>query len=135
MIVVDANVMVMALAGPTDRGDAARSALFADDDWAAPAHMPLEVLRTLHKAVLTNQLPDEDAHAAFRAITAMQITYIDTDSLLLQTVWKIRHNVSVYDAAYMAVAALHDAPLITFDAQLAKAAIQSMPDLQVTVLQ
>ncbi|GGL20902.1 type II toxin-antitoxin system VapC family toxin [Nocardia jinanensis] len=134
MIVVDANVMVMALAGPSDRGEAARSALFADDEWAAPAHMPLEVVRTLHKAALTNQLATADAEAAFRAMAAMQITYVETDSLLLHTVWKLRHNVSIYDAAYLAVAALHDAPLITFDSRLAKGALQVVPEVDVTVL-
>ncbi|WP_063126772.1 hypothetical protein [Nocardia fusca] len=55
MIIADTNVMVMALAGPTDRGETARSALFADDDWVAPAHMPLEVVRTLHKAAMSDQ--------------------------------------------------------------------------------
>ncbi|WP_063125248.1 type II toxin-antitoxin system VapC family toxin [Nocardia fusca] len=134
MIVVDANVMVMALAGPSDRGEAARTALFADDEWAAPAHMPLEVVRTLHKAALTDQLAGADADAAFRALTDMQITYVETDSLLLHTVWKLRHNVSSYDAAYLAVAALHDAPLVTFDARLAKGALQAMPEVTVTVL-
>lgn len=134
MIVVDANVMVMALAGPSDRGEAARSALFADDEWAAPAHMPLEVVRTLHKAALTNQLATADAEAAFRAMAAVQITYVETDSLLLHTVWKLRHDVSIYDAAYLAVAALHDAPLITFDSRLAKGALQVVPEVDVTVL-
>ncbi|MFI6312427.1 type II toxin-antitoxin system VapC family toxin [Nocardia fusca] len=134
MIVVDANVMVMALAGSSDRGEAARTALFADDEWAAPAHMPLEVVRTLHKAALTDQLAGADADAAFRTLTAMQITYVETDSLLLHTVWKLRHNVSSYDAAYLAVAALHDAPLVTFDARLAKGALQAMPEVTVTVL-
>ncbi|MGW6334685.1 type II toxin-antitoxin system VapC family toxin [Nocardia rhamnosiphila] len=134
MIVVDANVMVMALAGPSDRGEAARAALFADDEWAAPAHMPLEVVRTLHKAALTNQLVGADADAAFRALTAMQVTYVETDPLLLHTVWKLRQNVSIYDAAYLAVAALHDAPLLTFDARLAKGALQAMPEISVTVL-
>ncbi|WP_039828383.1 type II toxin-antitoxin system VapC family toxin [Nocardia testacea] len=134
MIVVDANVMVMALAGPSDRGEAARAALFADDEWAAPAHMPLEVVRTLHKAVSTNQLAGTDADAAFRALTAMQIMYVETDSLLLHTVWKLRHNVSIYDAAYLAVAAVHDAPLVTFDARLAKGALQAIPEVAVTVL-
>jgi predicted nucleic acid-binding protein len=134
VIVVDANVMVMALAGPSDRGEAARTALFADDEWAAPAHMPLEVVRTLHKAALTDQMAGADADAAFRTLTAMQITYVETDSLLLHTVWKLRHNVSSYDAAYLAVAALHDAPLVTFDARLAKGALQAMPEVTVTVL-
>jgi hypothetical protein len=46
----------------------------------------------------------------------------------------MRHNVSVYNAAYLAVAAMHDAPLVTFDARLAKAAAQAMPNARVTLL-
>ncbi|WP_063047347.1 type II toxin-antitoxin system VapC family toxin [Nocardia pseudovaccinii] len=80
------------------------------------------MLRTLRKAVLGNHLT---ADAAFRALAAMQIVYVGTDVSLLHTVWAMRHNVSVYDAAYLAVAVLHDAPLTTFDARLAKAAEQT----------
>ncbi|MEV6102384.1 PIN domain-containing protein [Nocardia sp. NPDC051981] len=44
------------------------------------------------------------------------------------------HNVSVYDAACLAVAAIHDAPLVTFDARLAKAAEQAAPNVRVILL-
>ncbi|MEU1523023.1 hypothetical protein ABZ413_12565 [Nocardia rhamnosiphila] len=37
--------------------------------------------------------------------------------------------------AHLAVAALHDAPLVTFDARLAKGALQAMPEVAVAVLQ
>lgn len=134
MIVVDASVMVMALAGPSDRAETARSALFADDDWAAPAHMPLEVARTLHKAAISSQLAPAGTEAAFRALTVMRITYAEIDPLLLQSGWKLRQNVSIYDATYFAVAALHSAPLLTFDARLAKGASNVMPEVDVTVL-
>ncbi|MBF6100147.1 type II toxin-antitoxin system VapC family toxin [Nocardia cyriacigeorgica] len=134
MIVVDASVMVMALTSPTAQGDAARLAMLGDDDWAAPGHMPLEVLRTLHKAVLRNQLAAHDADAAAGALTAMQIRYVDTDDIMLRSVWAMRHNISVYDAAYLTVAVLNDAHLITFDARLAKAAAQTEPDVNVVLL-
>jgi len=134
VIVVDANVMVMALSSPTTQGDTARAAMVADDDWVAPAHMPLEVLGTVHNAVLGDHLTADDADAALRILTAMQIVYVGTDIPLLQAVWAIRHNVSIYDAAYLAVAAMHDAPLITFDARLAQAAAQVKPDVHVALL-
>ncbi|MBO0855111.1 MAG: type II toxin-antitoxin system VapC family toxin [Nocardia sp.] len=134
MIVVDANVMVMALSSSSVQGDTARAAILADDSWAAPAHMPLEVLRTLHKAVLGNKLSAQDADAAFGALTAMQIDYVGTDTALLQAVWAVRHNVSAYDAAYLAVAAIYNAPVVTFDARFAKAAEQAMPDIRLTLL-
>ncbi|WP_341329471.1 hypothetical protein [Mycobacterium shinjukuense] len=66
MIVVDAAVLVLALTSGTPQGDAARTTLIGDDSWLAPAHMPGEVLRTLHKAVLRGQLAPEDAEGRRR---------------------------------------------------------------------
>lgn len=90
MIVVDANVMVMALSSPSTQGDAARAVMLGDDDWIAPAHMPLEVLRTVRKAFLGDRLSTKDADAAFGALTAIQIEYVGTDLALLQAVWAMR---------------------------------------------
>jgi predicted nucleic acid-binding protein len=134
VIVVDANVAVMALVSPAGEGDSARTAMLTDEVWIAPAHMPLEVLRTLRKAVLGSHLSADDAEAAFQALIAMQIEYVGTDIVLLQAVWAMRHNISVYDAAYLAVAAMHDAPLVTFDARLANAAERAKPDIRVNRL-
>lgn len=108
--------------------------MLADDAWVAPAHMPLEVLRTLHKAVRTDRLTAADADTAFQALITMQIDYVETDIVLLQAVWAMRHNISVYDAVYHAVAAMYDAPLVTFDARLARSAEQAEPDIRVDLL-
>ena len=114
-----ANVVVLALASPIDKGDAARAVLTSDDLWFAPAHMPLEVIRALRKAVVGGQLAEPDALAAFGALMAAEVTYTGATDTLLQAVWGMRHNVSAYDAAYLAVAAERGAQLVTFDARLA----------------
>lgn len=44
-------------------------------------------------------------------------TYDPTD--LLPRVWDLRDDVSAYDAAYLALAEVLDAPLVTADARLA----------------
>ncbi len=72
MIVVDANVAVMALAGPAAAADAARAAMFPDEVWIA-AHMPLEILRTSRKTVFGADLSADDAEAAFQGLIAIQI--------------------------------------------------------------
>ena len=41
---------------------------------------------------------------------------------LLERAWELRDNVSAYDAMYVALAELLDAPLVTCDASLARAA-------------
>ena len=131
MIVVDASAMVMALVSATVRGDAARAVLTATDLWVAPGHMPLEVVRTLRKAVVAGQLAEPDAAAAFTALTEAAITYVPTTVPLLRAAWRLRHNVSAYDATYLAVAIEYDAPLVTFDDRLAKAAAQVEPSVTV----
>lgn len=84
--------------------------------------------------ILRDHLAAADADAAARTLTAMQIQYVDTDDAMLRTIWTLRHNVSIYDAAYLTVAVLHNAHLVTFDARLAKAAAQTTPDISVTLL-
>jgi predicted nucleic acid-binding protein len=38
---------------------------------------------------------------------------------LIDTIWSLRHSVSAYDAAYLALATVLDAPLVTTDRKLA----------------
>lgn len=83
--------------------------------------MPGEVLRTLHKAVLHEQLKPEDADADADTFTALAIEYVLPDALLLRTAWAWRHNISIYDGLYIAVAVEHSAAVITVDSRLASA--------------
>jgi predicted nucleic acid-binding protein len=134
VIVVDAGVLVLALTSDTSQGDAARSALNDDDGWLAPAHMPGEVLRTLHKAVLRKQLEPEDAEAAADTATALAIEYVLPDALLLRTAWAWRHNISIYDGLYVAVAAERSAAVITVDSHLASATDQLGISVAITLI-
>ena len=134
MIVVDASVLVWALTSSTAKGNAARAVLEGDDGWLAPAHMPGEVLRTLHRAVLRNQLEPEDAEVAADAVTALAIEYVLPDALLLRTAWAWRHKLSIYDVLYIAVAAEHSATVVTVDNRLAGATDQLGIPLAITLL-
>ncbi|MBY0442595.1 MAG: type II toxin-antitoxin system VapC family toxin [Mycobacteriaceae bacterium] len=131
---VDAGVLVMALTSGAPQGDAARAALASDDGWLAPAHMPGEVLRTLHKAVVGKQLDREDAEAAADAVTALAIEYVLPDALLLRIAWGWRHNISIYDGLYVAVAAERAAAVITVDSRLASTANRLGIPVTVTLL-
>jgi len=135
VIVVDAGALVLALTSSTPQGDTARTALNDDDGWLAPAHMPGEVLRTLQKAVLRKQLEPDDAEAAAETATALAIEYVLPDALLLRAAWAWRHNISIYDGMYVAVAAERSAAVITVDSRLAEAVHQLGIPVAVTLLQ
>jgi predicted nucleic acid-binding protein len=96
--------------------------------------MPLEVIRTLRMAIVSGAMAEADATAAYQALAGAEITYIGTSAQLLAAVWAMRHNVSAYDAAYLAVAAQHEARLLTLDSRLAKAAEQVAPLVSVVLL-
>ncbi|AYF74974.1 PIN domain-containing protein [Nocardia yunnanensis] len=122
MIVVDAATWVRALIDSGPSGAAARQALTADSDWAAPAHMPVEVLRTIRKYEFSQLLSREQAQKFAEQMWAAEVRYSHPAPWLLAAIWRYRHTVSPYDAAYLALALRHDAPLVTLDLRLEKAA-------------
>lgn len=122
MIIVDAAAWVRALIDDGPEGQAARSAMGCDLDWAAPAHMPIDVLRTLRKYEFAELLTGDQVQVLAEQVWGAEFRYAQPEPWLLAAVWQFRHNVSPYDAAYVALAMDFDATLITFDARLAKAA-------------
>lgn len=113
---------MVALLDTSARGDAARQVLASDPDWAAPAHTPLEVLRTLLRYERAGTLTLEAADAFAQEVSAAQVRYALPDEDLLDHAWGHRHNLSPYDAPYVALARRYDALLVTNDARLARAA-------------
>lgn len=122
MIVVDASVWVRSLVDGGPAGDAARRALTRDLDWAAPAHMPVEVLRTIRRYELSGLLTANQAGVFAGEVAAATLRYAAPDGWLLTAIWSRRHNVSPYDAGYLALAERFNVELVTLDERLAKAA-------------
>ncbi|WP_233515142.1 PIN domain-containing protein [Marinitenerispora sediminis] len=57
-----------------------------------------------------------------RKIDAAQVVAdIPIDGPLADRVWELRHHLTAYDAAYVAVAEARECPLVTSDARLAVA--------------
>lgn len=125
MIVVDTSAWVRALVDEGPAGDAARRALTDDPDWAAPAHMPVEVLRTLRRYEGGNLLTPAQADLFAAEVTGAALRFAPPEPWLLAAIWARRHNVSPYDAGYLALAERYDAPLVTLDERLARAAEQA----------
>jgi predicted nucleic acid-binding protein len=125
VIVVDASAWVRALVDDSQAGDAARRTLTDDPDWAAPAHMPVEVLRTLRRYEASGLLTVAQADLFAAEVAGATVRYAPPETWLLAAIWARRHNVGPYDAGYLALAEQFDAPLVTRDERLAKAAWQS----------
>jgi len=131
VIVVDASAMVAALIDSSARGELAREAMTTDVAWIAPAHMPLEVLRTIRRHIVTGSLTEDQAALVVYTLRSVEITYVGMSDDLLAAVWSMRHNISAYDAAYVALAVIHSAAILTADVRMAKAAQQTIGDVDV----
>ena len=90
------------------------------EDLLAPELLDVEVLSVLRRAVLTKKLQEDRAQAALDDLLAWPIERISHISLLSQA-WQYRRQISTYDAMYVAIAHIHDIPLLTADGPLSRA--------------
>ncbi|MFY9824265.1 MAG: type II toxin-antitoxin system VapC family toxin [Thermoanaerobaculia bacterium] len=93
----------------------------------APALLDVEVLSVLRRAVLHRGLSEARAGLALEDLSEWPMDRIPHTTLIKEA-WRHRHNVSAYDAFYVAVARLYEAPLLTTDGPLSRA-----PDLGIDI--
>jgi predicted nucleic acid-binding protein len=122
VIVLDASAWVRSLVDAGPAGAAARATLTNDPVWAAPAHMPIEILRTIRRYESARIIDTEQADAFAAQVSGAEVRYAQPEEWMLGAIWRRRHNISPYDAAYVALAGYYDVPLVTLDERLAKAA-------------
>jgi predicted nucleic acid-binding protein len=118
VLVVDASVLATALADDGADGDTARGRL-RGQDLAAPELIDLEVVSVLRRQLSVGKLDTRRARLALDDLLELPVQRVPHRALLRRC-WELRDNLSVYDAAYVALADL-DVPLVTADARLAKA--------------
>ena len=118
MIVIDASVIVDAM---LDAHIAeAFNVLLNSNEFVAPDHIYLEVLSSLRR------LEREDVIAPIaleHCIALLKDWPIERFSVhdLIGDIWSVRHNITPYDAPYVALAGLLNAPLLTHDEKLVRA--------------
>jgi predicted nucleic acid-binding protein len=117
--VVDANVLVNAVADESAAGSSARQAM-REHSLAAPHIVDLEVVATLRRQHLRGLVTASAARRALARLARTSITRHHHASLLRRC-WELRDNVKTYDAAYVALAEALGVPLLTADARLANA--------------
>ncbi len=120
MLVVDASVLVNALADDGLDGDRARTRLLADRELHVPDMIDLEVLSVLRKHLRRGSLDDRRAGLALNDLQALAVTRYPALPFL-DEVWRLRDNLTPYDGAYVALALALDCPLLSADERLAAA--------------
>jgi predicted nucleic acid-binding protein len=120
LIVVDASILGPALLDDAPDGDRVRQRL-AGERLAAPALIDLEVMSMLKRAARQRRLEEGRARRAVANLIAIPLSRMPHVPLLPR-IWELRHNLSSYDAAYVALAEAIGAALLTADRGLAAAA-------------
>jgi predicted nucleic acid-binding protein len=93
--------------------------LIADAILLAPELLDVEVLSVVRRAVLRQQLEEQRAWLALEDLRDWPIDRI-AHRVLVREAWQHRHNVSAYDAFYVAAARVYDASLLTSDGPLTR---------------
>ncbi|MES1262318.1 MAG: type II toxin-antitoxin system VapC family toxin [Acidobacteriota bacterium] len=124
MIVVDASA-VLEILKQTENGFRLES-LLADDELHAPHLIDLEVATILRRWVIHGEMSLMQAGQALEQFLQMPLQRHAHTNLLLE-VWKLRHNLTAYDASYLTLAHFLGAELVTMDDGLRKMAARGRP--------
>ncbi len=120
MIVVDASAILALLLDTTAAPGIENRLLGTGESLHAPHLLDLEIVQVLRRYVSVGALTPQRGKQALTDFADFPIIRYPHD-LFLSRIWALCHNVTAYDAAYLALAESLPASLITCDARLAAA--------------
>jgi predicted nucleic acid-binding protein len=119
VIVVDASALLEFLL-QTPLGQQVEARLFrGEEELHAPHLLDVEVTQGLRRLVRTGEVLSGRADQAIADLADLDLhrhAHVD----LVGRAWKLRDNISAYDAMYVALAEALAAPMVTCDGPLAK---------------
>jgi predicted nucleic acid-binding protein len=119
VLVVDTSAVLAALAAPD--ADPKLIARLADDgDLHAPHLIDTEVLDALRRMTIGGAIGEDRAADVRRDFADLALVRYPHEPLS-ERVWELRHNLTAYDATFVALAEALGVPLVTCDARLASA--------------
>ncbi len=118
MTVIDASAFVVAVASSPAHASAAQ--FLQHSALHAPAHFDVEVVSALRGLAKSGKFSTEGCLEALAILQDLRIER-EAHGPLLERIWELRHNLTPYDAAYVALAEALGVPLVTGDRRLARA--------------
>lgn len=120
MIVVDASALAPSLADDGPDGDTARARL-RGESIIAPELIDLETTSVIRRQLQAGHLHPRRARLALADLVELPLRRAPHRPLLARC-WDLRDNLTVYDAAYVALAEGLELVLLTADIRMANAA-------------
>jgi predicted nucleic acid-binding protein len=121
LIVIDASALLEVLLR-TPSAKAIEKRLFVPDQTLhAPHLLDIEVAQVIRRYAANGDISSDRGRAALVDLADLPLQRYP-HVLLLPRVWALRHNLTAYDAAYVALAEALDAVLLTRDKRLAATA-------------
>jgi predicted nucleic acid-binding protein len=119
VLVVDASVVAPAVADSGIDGDAVRRRL-RGESLAGPDLLRIEAMSVIRRAAVNGSLSAAQARRAVDDLLDIPLVVYPTTPLLRRA-WRLRNNLTPYDACYVALAEALGCTLLTADARLANA--------------
>lgn len=118
--VVDSSAWVSALIRTDERGERVQEILGDFDEWWVPEAFDLEVLYAMRGHMLRGTISIDELLGIGVALMRLPFRRVSTTTLNMRIV-SLAPVISTYDAAFVALAELLGAPLLTADARLSRA--------------
>ena len=120
MIVLDASAVLEFLLRSRVGFEIEKRVFSPRETLHAPHLLDLEVAQVLRRYCASGEMDSERGKEAIEDLKDLPINRYP-HNIFLHRVWELRHNMTAYDAVYIALAETLSAPLLTRDAHLASA--------------